>query len=148
MTKEELQSQLAEIARQEKEELSAKNLEFAEQYKDVKYLLEAVFRETYTCYTLLCVNSVEPQPNNPTYAVYIKGGGFRLDLNTRTIYDRGSMFAAPDSMGVSIGERNKDEIVILTKEQYDMLLETYKNIAASYEKQFKSFLNCLQNDQL
>ena len=47
MTKEELQEQLAEIERQEKEELTIKKLAFAEQYKDVKYILE-------TAYTILC----------------------------------------------------------------------------------------------
>lgn len=142
MTKEELQEQLAEIERQEREELSAKNLAFAEQYKDVKYILETVYRKTYTCYTLFCVDNIEPQINNSSFAVYITGVGVRLTLDSKPHYIHRSMYESDCS--VSIGEQNKDEIVILTKEQYWMLIERYKSISTSYEDQFKSFLNCLK----
>lgn len=144
MTKEELQKQLAEIEMQEKEELSNKNLAFAEQYKDVKYILETAYRGTYTCYTLFCVDEIKPQIYNPTYAVYITGVGVRLTLDTNPKYIRGSVHESDFS--VSIGEKNKDEIVILTKEQYWMLIERHKSIVTSYEEQFKSFLNNLKND--
>ena len=144
MTKEELQEQLAEIERQEKEELTIKKLAFAEQYKDVKYILETAYRGTYTCYTLFCVDEIETQVNNSSFHVYIMGAGVRLTVDNNPFYTHKSIYESDFS--VSIGEKNKDEIVILTKEQYWMLIERYKSIVTSYEEQFKSFLNDLNNE--